>query len=98
MTDDALEIKRRVAAALEVIAPAGPFQQSIFKSIAAGADTVGAEQQQPTTPQGGRHGGGRWGGLRQRFAEQGEQMGFKNVAAGPLVRSSYHADQQARGL
>ncbi|MOA41876.1 Lipoyl synthase [compost metagenome] len=32
------------------------------------------------------------------FAEQGEKMGFKNVAAGPLVRSSYHADQQAHGL
>ncbi|MBT8769567.1 hypothetical protein J7302_26000 [Pseudomonas sp. DB1] len=29
------------------------------------------------------------------FAEQGAEMGFKNVAAGPLVRSSYHADQQA---
>ena len=31
------------------------------------------------------------------FAEQGEAMGFKNVASGPLVRSSYHADQQAHG-
>lgn len=31
------------------------------------------------------------------FAEQGLQMGFKNVASGPLVRSSYHADQQAHG-
>ncbi|RZO09398.1 lipoyl synthase [Pseudomonas moorei] len=28
------------------------------------------------------------------FAEQGKKMGFKNVAAGPLVRSSYHADKQ----
>ncbi|WP_280347401.1 lipoyl synthase [Pseudomonas sp. BN414] len=31
------------------------------------------------------------------FAEKGAEMGFKNVAAGPLVRSSYHADQQALG-
>lgn len=31
------------------------------------------------------------------FAEQGKQMGFKNVASGALVRSSYHADQQAHG-
>ena len=31
------------------------------------------------------------------FAEEGEKMGFKNVASGPLVRSSYHADQQAHG-
>jgi lipoic acid synthetase len=23
------------------------------------------------------------------------EMGFKNVASGPMVRSSYHADQQA---
>ncbi len=30
------------------------------------------------------------------FAEQGLQMGFKNVASGPLVRSSYHADQQSQ--
>lgn len=30
------------------------------------------------------------------FAEEGARMGFKNVASGPLVRSSYHADQQAR--
>ena len=29
------------------------------------------------------------------FAEEGLKMGFKNVASGPLVRSSYHADQQA---
>lgn len=28
------------------------------------------------------------------FAELGKQMGFKNVVSGPLVRSSYHADQQ----
>jgi len=28
------------------------------------------------------------------FAEQALQMGFKNVASGPLVRSSYHADKQ----
>jgi len=31
-----------------------------------------------------------------RFAEIGREMGFANVAAGPLVRSSYHADEQAR--
>lgn len=31
------------------------------------------------------------------FAEEGAKMGFKNVASGPLVRSSYHADQQAHG-
>jgi len=28
----------------------------------------------------------------------GEQMGFKHVASGPMVRSSYHADQQAHGV
>ncbi|GIZ51137.1 lipoyl synthase [Noviherbaspirillum aridicola] len=27
----------------------------------------------------------------------GEKMGFRHVASGPLVRSSYHADLQARG-
>lgn len=27
----------------------------------------------------------------------GEQLGFKHVASGPLVRSSYHADRQAKG-
>ena len=31
------------------------------------------------------------------FAEEGKRMGFKHVASGPLVRSSYHADQQAHG-
>lgn len=31
------------------------------------------------------------------FAELGNKMGFKNVASGALVRSSYHADQQAHG-
>ncbi|MGF6520223.1 lipoic acid synthetase [Pseudomonas laurylsulfatiphila] len=31
------------------------------------------------------------------FAEEGTRMGFKNVASGPLVRSSYHADQQLHG-
>jgi lipoic acid synthetase len=29
------------------------------------------------------------------LAEKGEEMGFKHVEAGPLVRSSYRADQQA---
>lgn len=33
----------------------------------------------------------------QQFAEFAEQIGFKNVASGPLVRSSYHADRQAAG-
>jgi len=28
--------------------------------------------------------------------EAGEQLGFRHVASGPLVRSSYHADEQAR--
>lgn len=30
-----------------------------------------------------------------RLADIGHAMGFTNVASGPLVRSSYHADQQA---
>ncbi|MCH8236171.1 MAG: lipoyl synthase, partial [Chloroflexi bacterium] len=29
-----------------------------------------------------------------RIREAGEAMGFKHVASGPLVRSSYHADEQ----
>ena len=28
------------------------------------------------------------------LARLGREMGFKHVAAGPLVRSSYHADEQ----
>lgn len=30
-----------------------------------------------------------------RLAEIGEELGFAQVASGPMVRSSYHADQQA---
>jgi len=33
----------------------------------------------------------------KRFAEIGHAMGFQNVASGPMVRSSYHAEQQAHG-
>jgi lipoic acid synthetase len=33
----------------------------------------------------------------QDLADFAKQMGFKNVASGPLVRSSYHADKQAAG-
>ncbi len=33
----------------------------------------------------------------KEFAVFAEQIGFKNVASGPLVRSSYHADRQAAG-
>lgn len=29
--------------------------------------------------------------------EYGEELGFKHIASGPLVRSSYHADKQAHG-
>jgi lipoic acid synthetase len=32
-----------------------------------------------------------------KFATAAENMGFSNVASGPLVRSSYHADLQAAG-
>ena len=32
----------------------------------------------------------------EHFAQRGREMGFRNVASGPLVRSSYHAEQQAR--
>ncbi|MDM8563237.1 lipoyl synthase [Candidatus Marithioploca araucensis] len=31
----------------------------------------------------------------EQLAVQGRKMGFKNVASGPMVRSSYHADKQA---
>jgi lipoic acid synthetase len=33
-----------------------------------------------------------------RLRELGEDMGFSQVASGPMVRSSYHADQQAAGV
>ena len=33
-----------------------------------------------------------------QLAESGRKMGFGHVASGPLVRSSYHADTQARKL
>ncbi|MBM3947599.1 MAG: lipoyl synthase, partial [SAR202 cluster bacterium] len=29
-----------------------------------------------------------------RLRDEGMRMGFRHVAAGPLVRSSYHADEQ----
>ena len=31
------------------------------------------------------------------FGDTAKELGFKNVASGPLVRSSYHADRQAAG-
>ena len=33
----------------------------------------------------------------ERFEAAAAQMGFRHAACGPLVRSSYHADQQAHG-
>lgn len=33
-----------------------------------------------------------------RLGELGRKLGFKEVASGPMVRSSYHADRQAAGL
>ena len=33
-----------------------------------------------------------------QFARAAEAMGFSNVASGPMVRSSYHAEQQAAGV
>tara|TARA_R110002073_G_scaffold131239_1_gene277938 strand:+ start:282 stop:1244 length:963 start_codon:yes stop_codon:yes gene_type:complete len=32
-----------------------------------------------------------------QLREYGDKLGFKHVASGPLVRSSYHADKQAHG-
>ncbi len=34
----------------------------------------------------------------QQFAILGKKMGFKHVASAPMVRSSYHADQQAHHI
>lgn len=34
----------------------------------------------------------------ERLRELGESLGFGQVASGPMVRSSYHADRQAAGL
>jgi lipoic acid synthetase len=37
----------------------------------------------------------------EEFAELariGKELGFSNVASGPMVRSSYHADLQAAGV
>lgn len=34
----------------------------------------------------------------ERLRIVGEQMGFSHVASGPMVRSSYHADQQAHSV
>jgi lipoic acid synthetase len=34
----------------------------------------------------------------ERLRVLGERMGFSHVASGPMVRSSYHADQQAHGV
>ncbi len=31
----------------------------------------------------------------EEFAQRGTELGFAHVASGPMVRSSYHADQQA---
>jgi lipoic acid synthetase len=33
-----------------------------------------------------------------RLRDDALEMGFSNVASGPMVRSSYHADQQAAGV
>jgi lipoic acid synthetase len=33
----------------------------------------------------------------EMFRVEGEKMGFSNIASGPMVRSSYHADLQASG-
>ena len=33
----------------------------------------------------------------KEFSKIGKDLGFSNVASGPLVRSSYHADKQAAG-
>jgi lipoic acid synthetase len=33
----------------------------------------------------------------RKFEEEALRLGFKHAACGPLVRSSYHADQQAHG-
>jgi len=34
----------------------------------------------------------------QRDVQEALAMGFKHAACGPMVRSSYHADQQAAGV
>ena len=34
----------------------------------------------------------------KQLEDYGYQLGFKNVASGPMVRSSYHADIQAKDV
>jgi lipoic acid synthetase len=33
----------------------------------------------------------------EQFARAAQEMGFRNAASGPMVRSSYHAEMQAAG-
>ena len=33
----------------------------------------------------------------KQFGILAKELGFKNIASGPMVRSSYHADKQAAG-
>jgi len=33
-----------------------------------------------------------------RLGELGNALGFSHVASGPMVRSSYHADKQAKAV
>ena len=33
-----------------------------------------------------------------KLKKEAEKLGFASVASGPMVRSSYHADQQAQGI
>jgi lipoic acid synthetase len=35
--------------------------------------------------------------LFKKYEDEAKQLGFKHAAIGPMVRSSYHADQQAHG-
>jgi lipoic acid synthetase len=34
----------------------------------------------------------------ERFGQAAREMGYRNAASGPMVRSSYHAEQQAAGV
>ena len=34
----------------------------------------------------------------EALGKLGEELGFTHVASGPMVRSSYHADQQAKDV
>lgn len=76
----------------------GELLQAMADLVAAGCDILTIGQYLQPTPKQLPVARYYWPQEFRELAEEGQRLGFRHVEAGPLVRSSYHAERQIQNI